>query len=145
MFTIPCVSCVTCHMSRVTCHVSRVTCHVSHVTRPKKRKNKKWKQWWSSSVEGLLSTGLPRLVLVKPHFHQEYVTVFLSLSVTPNIYNIMWSKNTQALDWGIFPFIVLFHQLFSMAVKLLAGNRQQLAALPDTLLYNVIHYTLHYT
>ena len=68
------VSRVICHVSRVTCHMSRVTCHVSHVTchffifffffffliffffffRTK---------WWSLSVEGLSSTGLPRLVL----------------------------------------------------------------------------------
>ena len=53
------MSCVTCHMLRVTCHMSRVTCHVSlflffsFFLRTK---------WWSLSVEGLSSTGLPRLV-----------------------------------------------------------------------------------
>ena len=45
---------VTCHMSHVTCHMSCVRCHVSHVTFF-------WggggTKWWSSSVEGLLSTG----------------------------------------------------------------------------------------
>ena len=82
MFTPP--KCVTCHMSHDTCHVSRVTCHVSRVTfffyflfyfffflffffifyfffylfiffLTK---------WWSLSVEGLSSTGLPRLVFL---------------------------------------------------------------------------------
>ena len=37
MFTIPYVSCVTCHMSRVTCHMSHGTCHMSHVTCKKKK------------------------------------------------------------------------------------------------------------
>ena len=31
MFTIPYVSCVTCHVSNVMCHMSHVTCHMSHV------------------------------------------------------------------------------------------------------------------
>ena len=55
----------TCHVSHVTCLMPRVPCHVSHVTchnfflllffRTK---------WWSLSVEGMSSTGLPRLVLM---------------------------------------------------------------------------------
>ena len=75
MFTPPNMSRVTCHVSRVTCHVSRVTCHISRVT---------YflflfflifflffifyffflTNWWSSSVEGLSSTGLPRLFFI---------------------------------------------------------------------------------
>ena len=61
---LPCVIChvshVTCHVSGVACHLSQVTCQVLYV---------KWRsiyfyftKWWSLSVEGLLSTGLPRLV-----------------------------------------------------------------------------------
>ena len=41
MFTTPCVSCFTCHVSHVTCHVSCVTCHVSHVTCPMSEKREK--------------------------------------------------------------------------------------------------------
>ena len=76
------VSHVTCHVSCVTCHVSRVTCHMSRVTfffillllllfylfiffffLTK---------WWSLSVEGLSSTGLPRLV------SRKHVDIFCS-------------------------------------------------------------------
>ena len=39
---------VTCHMSHVTCHMSHVTCHYYYYFLT---------QWWSLSVEGLLSTG----------------------------------------------------------------------------------------
>ena len=41
-----------CHLSHVICHRSHVACHVSHVMVG---------LGWSSSVEGLLSTGLPGL------------------------------------------------------------------------------------
>ena len=74
MFTPPNVSQVTCHMSRVTCHVSHVTfcliiiffkfffiylfIYLFFF----------WTKWWSLSVEGLSSTGLPRLVFVHRHF-----------------------------------------------------------------------------
>ena len=51
MFTPP-------NMSRVTCHVSHVACHVSHFF----FFFFFWTKWWSLSVEGLSSTGLPRLV-----------------------------------------------------------------------------------
>ena len=45
------VLCVTCHTSRVTCHLSPVTCNFFlYIIFLLKR-------WWSSSVEGLLSTG----------------------------------------------------------------------------------------
>ena len=51
-----------CHMSHVSSHVSCVTYHVtrnmSRVTckkRKRKKKKKKRKEWWSQSVEGLLS------------------------------------------------------------------------------------------
>ena len=66
MFTLPNVSHVMCHVSHVTCHVSHVTCQVSQLFflffflifflfRTK---------WWSLSVEGLSSTGLPSLVYI---------------------------------------------------------------------------------
>ena len=48
-------------MLHVTCHVSCVTCHVSHVT----FFFFFWAEWWSLSVEGLSSTGLPRLVSIE--------------------------------------------------------------------------------
>ena len=45
MFTPHNMSHVTCRMAHVTCHMSRVTCNFFLT------------KWWSSSVEGLLSTG----------------------------------------------------------------------------------------
>ena len=62
------VSCVTCHVSCVMCHVSHVAispvrCHKSHFLF-----NffllKKWIKCWNLSMEGMLSTGLPRLVFM---------------------------------------------------------------------------------
>ena len=41
MFTIPYVSCVTCHVSRIMCHVSSFTCHMSHFTCKRRKKKKK--------------------------------------------------------------------------------------------------------
>ena len=46
---------VTCHMPHVMCHMSHVTCHNLFFT--------KWLTYWT---EGLLSTGLPRLVCSGP-------------------------------------------------------------------------------
>ena len=51
------------------CHVSRVTCHVSHFFLFIFLffiffLNFFLAKWWSLSVEGLLSTGLPRLVYI---------------------------------------------------------------------------------
>ena len=60
------VSHVTCHVSPFTCHLSPVTCHLSHVKKISFTFffiKKKYiyiyilKNWWSWSVEGLLSTG----------------------------------------------------------------------------------------
>ena len=57
MFTPRHVSHVICQVSRVTCQVSGVMCQVSSVRCQIIKKKKKMKKWWSSSVEGLLSTG----------------------------------------------------------------------------------------
>ena len=56
-----------CHMSHVTCKISHVTCHVSHVIINIILifiyfKISFWADGWGLSAEGLLSTGLPRLV-----------------------------------------------------------------------------------
>ena len=64
MFTIPYVSCVTCHMSRVTCHVSHVTCHMSRVTKKKKKLKKNGKSGGASRWRVCYQRGLPRLVNV---------------------------------------------------------------------------------
>ena len=63
------VSHVTCHVSRVTCHVSHVRCHMSHFFFDFFFLNFYFylfiffrTLWLSLSVEGLSSTGLPRLV-----------------------------------------------------------------------------------
>ena len=88
-------------MSRVTCHVSRVTCHMSRVNffffylfiylfiyffffRTK---------WWSLSVEGLSSTGLPRLVI-------KHIIFFLIFS--SKIF-LLWSGDEgESIDcWGL--------------------------------------------
>ena len=54
-FTSPHLSCVKCHVSFVKCHLSRVRCHMSCITKKK------------MLLDGLLSTGLPRLIFG----HQE--------------------------------------------------------------------------
>ena len=68
LFTTPYhVSCVPCHISCVTCHLSHVTCQVSRVTFIFFFFS--FTKWYSSLVEGLLSTGPTpssfRLFLIK--------------------------------------------------------------------------------
>ena len=83
----------TCHMSHVTCHMSSVTCHVSRVTchffiffifflRTK---------WWSLSVEGLSSTGLPRLV-----FFFAWPKTFTN----SEIYDLYWCQTVYKDRYG---------------------------------------------
>ena len=69
MFTIPYVTCVTCHVSRVTCHMSHVTCQVSQ----KKKKKKMEKSGGASRLRVCYQRGLPRLVLTRPR-HKSPVT-----------------------------------------------------------------------
>ena len=74
MFTMPYVSCITCHMSYVMCHVSRVTCHIScvtcHMSQKKKEKNRKKKKknlrksGRASWLRVCYQRGLPRLVFL---------------------------------------------------------------------------------
>ena len=94
--------CVTCYMSRVTCHVSHVTCHVSHVifffflfflfflTK-----------WWSSSVEGLLSTGptpssLVMLYILWPRNYLMYIYPYLLSLTKLTAYSNIWCKDLLA-------------------------------------------------
>ena len=79
MFTIPCVSRVTCHVSRVTCrvscvtcHVSRVTCHMSHVI-------------GFSSPSTLLSTG-PTTSSFHPSLVQITAWLMLIISWTTQVF-----------------------------------------------------------
>ena len=71
------------HMSRVMCHVSHVKWRMSHF---------KWLNW---SVEGLLSTGLPRLALI----HLNNVSPYSNRVGKPKM---ALSVNTKGWNYLVF-------------------------------------------
>ena len=85
-----------CHMSRVTCHMSRVTCHMSCVTCQFFFLIK----WWSLSVEGLSSTGLPCLVfhvkmilIISITFFINFINQTQVIYTTPELFDFkQWQK-----------------------------------------------------
>ena len=102
MFTIPYVTCVTCHMSRVTCHVSRVTCHMSHVTCHKKNIyiyiKKNGKSGGASRLRVCYQRGLPRLVLcMSAYMSLEYIYA------EKNIVGFFLKGKNRALEKGQIP------------------------------------------
>ena len=67
------------HMSHVMCHVSHITCHVSHVR--------------VKLLEGLLSTGLPRIVCLQPKKSTLLVAVDKLLLWYPFSFQFLSSKS----------------------------------------------------
>ena len=108
------VSHVTCHVSRVPCHMSHVACHVSHVMCHVSHFFFIYiyffcflTKWWSLSVEGLSSTGLPRLVFWWIGFFcysSLWQYCWASLRPYPNAphrSSLLLSVNGSKDDWSV--------------------------------------------
>ena len=85
-------------MSHVACHLSRVMCHMSHVT---SHRYFFLTNWWSLSVEGLLSTGPTPSSLGLYDYLKSYKTYLLKYSLNKLCFRVFRQMYSNDHFWDI--------------------------------------------
>ena len=127
---------VTYHMSHVSCHMS-LNCFLTFIFfsffclifSSSFNFFLLWTKWWSYSVEGLLSTGLPRLVYTQIIFNNKNLdqpkSIFEYLATCPAFrkFSQIWAGNitvksknfTKMFSFSLFQYVVHYVLLTAMS------------------------------